>query len=257
MTKQLKFFFAYTLGISWLFVVVTIAAAQTPMMKRAETKIRVTHSVSKDIDVTNDPKLGLDGRRCIDGRFVKDIQDGADIIEYWVNLECSYCQVAPPVMAQRENPTMCIVVRHIPTKVYGESLKKALSYEALHTLSPNAANRYWENVIPKTNLNMPMPSEAALQTAMQEAAIGEDALKEALDGVATKIIETDIQAATAHITSTPTYVLSGIRFGSCDFQAADLPAALELAKKARAGDAEAKARVIEVITNGYMGEKML
>ena len=59
------------------------------------------------------------------------------------------------------------------------------------------------------------------------------------------------------ISSTPTYILAGIRFTACDFKASELPSALELAKKARKGDEDAKERIIKIITNGLMNETML
>ena len=231
------------------------AQAETASMKRVQIQTSVAREVNKDLAATYDAKAGLESRRCIDGRAVKDVQ--GDIIEYWANLECAYCQISQPVMAQRQNPGICIVVRHIPTPEYGESLKKALTYEALHEFSPNAAHRFWESVAPKTPMAIPTPMEGALLSAMQDAAISSDTLSDALTGSASRTVDADILAAQGRITSTPTYVLAGIRFGSCDFNAAELPAALELARKARAGDEEAKARSIGIITNGHLGEKML
>ena len=66
-----------------------------------------------------------------------------------------------------------------------------------------------------------------------------------------------MQAAQGRITSTPTYVLAGVRFPACDFTAAQLPLALELARKARAGDKESTEKIVEIITSGLLGETIL
>ena len=115
--------------------------------------------------------------------------------------------------------TMCIVVRHIPTDQYGESLKKALSYEALKQFSANAANLFWDKVLPQTSLGIPTPYEASLLLAFQEATIPAEAFGEALSKDAASIVNADILAGYGRITSTPTYILAGIRFPSCDFTA--------------------------------------
>lgn len=238
-----------------LLITGTVCAAETALTKREQVKADVMREVGKDLSASHDVKARLESRRCIDGRAVKDFQ--GDIVEFWANLECFYCQISQPVIAQRANPGICIVVRHIPTPEYGESMKKALSYEALHEFSPNAANRFWETVEPKTHLAIPMPMESAFLAAAQDASIPSDKLSAMLTGTASQTVSADLQDAQGRIFSTPTYVLAGIRFGSCDFKADELPAALELAKKARAEDEKAKARIVEVITNGRMGEKML
>jgi hypothetical protein len=180
-----------------------------------------------------------------------------DVVEYWVNLECPYCGIVEPMLAQRQNAGVCIVVRHIPTREYGESMKKALSYEALKKFSINAANLFWDKVLPKTPQEMPLPYEASLLLAFQEAAIDPDAFGEALANEAASIVNQDILAARDSISMTPTWVLAGIRFPACDFTAAQFSVALELAKKAGDGDKGALERVITVITNGMMDEPML
>jgi hypothetical protein len=161
------------------------------------------------------------------------------------------------MLAQRQNTDLCIVVRHIPTKEYGESLKKALSFEALKTFSVNAANLFWDAVVPKNTLAIPVPYEGSLLSAFQEAAISPEAFTEAVNGQASAIVNADIMAGQSRISSTPTWVLSGIRFSACDFTAAQLPEALELAEKARAGDQEAKEKIITIITNDNLNETML
>ena len=179
-----------------------------------------------------------------------------DILEYWSNLECPYCGIQEPLQAQRDNPGLCIVVRHIPSDEYGESLKKALAYEALRGFSINAANRFWDAVLPKTSLGIPVPYEAALQTAIQEAAIAPEAFADALQAAA-PLVGADIVAAQSRITSTPTWILDGIRFPACDFKAGELPVALELARKTRSGDVQAKEEVSQIITRGLLSESLL
>ena len=152
---------------------------------------------------------------------------------------------------------MCIVVRHIPADQSGDSMKKALSYEALKHFSLNAANLFWDSVVPKTTLGIPAPYEAALLTAFQEAAISPEKFTETLTKEASELVSQDILAAQTRITSTPTYVLAGIRFTACDFKASELRPALELARKARSGDPDAVERVTRIITNGLMNETML
>jgi hypothetical protein len=229
--------------------------AGTPGTERIAVEAGVKAEVSKDLALPYNPLEGLSGRTCLDGRPVADFQ--GDIVEYWANLECPYCGIQEPVQAQRNNPDMCIVVRHIPSNEYGESLKKALSYEALKQFSVNAANLFWDSVLPKTTLGIPAPYEAALLTAFQEAAISPDKFAETLTKDALELVSQDIFAAQARISSTPTYILAGIRFTACDFKASELPQALDLAKEARKGEQGAIERIIQIVTNGLMDEAML
>ena len=234
---------------------VHVAHAGTPMSDRVAVEAKVRAEVSKDLALPHKPDESLADRHCLDGRAVKDIQ--GDVVEYWVNLECGYCGVREPLQAQRAAPDMCIVVRHRPSDQYGESLKKALSYEALKKFSANAANLFWDKVLPKAALGLPVPYEASLMLAFQEAAIPADAFGEALSNEAASIVNQDILAGYGRIASTPTYILAGIRFPACDFTADKLPRALDLAKKARAGDKDAVEQIISIITNGLMNEKLL
>ena len=78
-----------------------------------------------------------------------------------------------------------------------------------------------------------------------------------MDFALSSIVNADILAGYGRITSTPTYILTGIRFPSCDFTAMQLREALAIAKQARAGDHAAVERVITIITNGQLSEKML
>lgn len=231
------------------------AFAGTPMIERIAVEAGAKAEVAKDLAVPYRPLDGLSGRTCLDGRPVEGFQ--GDIVEYWANLECQYCGIQEPVQAQRNNPNMCIVVRHIPSGEYSESLKKALSYEALKRFSVNAANLFWDSVLPKTNLGIPAPYEAALLMAFQEAAISPEKFAETLAKDASEAVSADILAAQARISTTPTYILAGIRFPACDFKASELPEALKLALSARDGDEDSIARIIRMITNGLMDEEAL
>lgn len=233
----------------------TLAHAGTPMSDRVAVEAGVKAQVSKDLSLPYNPGEALAARQCLDGRAVKDVQ--GDLVEFWVNLECSYCGIREPLQAQRAASDMCIVVRHIPTDQYGESLKKALSYEALKKFSANAANLFWDKVLPQTALGIPVPYEASLMLAFQEAAIPAEAFGEALSKDAASIVNADILAGYGRITSTPTYILAGIRFPSCDFTASQLREAISIAKQAREGDSAAVEKVITIITNAQLNEKML
>lgn len=246
-----------TLAISFYCLLAMQASvhAGTAITDRIAVEAGVKAEVMKDLALPYNPLEGLSGRTCLDGRPVEDFQ--GDIVEYWANLECPYCGIQEPVQAQRNNQDMCIVVRHIPSGEYSESMKKALSYEALKRFSINAANLFWDAVLPKTTLGIPAPYEAALLMAFQEAAISPEKFTETLTKDASELVSQDIFAARARISSTPTYILSGIRFTACDFKAVELRQALELAKAARKGDEGAKKRIISIIVNGLMDETLL
>lgn len=230
------------------------AHAGTPMSDRIAVEAGVKTEITKDLASPYSPHESLSGRTCLDGRPVDGFQ--GDIVELWSNLECPYCGIQEPLQAQRDNPDLCIVVRHIPSDEYGESLKKALSYEALRTFSANAAHRFWDSVLPKTSLGIPVPYEAALQSALLEAAIAPEAFADALQAAA-PLVGADIVAAQSRITSTPTWILDGIRFPACDFKAGELPVALELARKTRSGDVRAKDEISQIIARGLLNESLL
>lgn len=244
-----------TIMAMFLFLSVHVAHAGTLLTDRVAVKAGVRAEVGKDLALPYKPGEALADRLCLDGRAVKDVQ--GELVEYWVNFECSYCGIREPLQAQRANSSMCIVVRHRPSDQYDESLKKALSYEALKQFSANAANLFWDKVLPQTTLGIPTPYEASLLLAFQEASIAPEAFGEALTKDAASIVNADILASFGRITSTPTYILAGIRFPACDFTAQQLSEALELAKKARSGDTAARERIISIITNGLMNEKLL
>ncbi|MDL2267291.1 hypothetical protein LJC46_04800 [Desulfovibrio sp. OttesenSCG-928-G15] len=255
MISQRKFFSALAVTFYCLFALWAPVYAGTPMTERIAVEAGVKSEVTKDLAMPYNPQNGISGRTCLDGRPVADFQ--GDIVEYWADLECPYCIIKEPVQAQRNDANICIVVRHVPASPRGDSMKKALSYEALKQFSVNAANLFWDEVVPKTTLGLPAPYEAALLMALQEAAISPEEFTETLSKEAAEIVSQDVLAAQSRISSTPTYILEGIRFSACDFKASELPSALELAKQARKGDEDAKARIIKIITNGVMNETML
>lgn len=230
------------------------AHAGTPISDRMAVEAGMKTEIAKDLASPYSPHESLSGRTCLDGRPVDGFQ--GDVVEYWTNLECPYCGIQEPLQAQRTHPDLCIVVRHIPSDEYGESLKKALSYEALRAFSVNAASRFWDTVLPKTSLGIPVPYEAALQTALQEAAIAPESFADSLQTVA-PLVSADIVSAQSRISSTPTWILDGIRFPACDFKAGELPTALELARKARSGDMRAKDEISQIITRGLLNEALL
>jgi len=240
---------------SCLLTGLSTAHASPPTPDRATLEAGVRTEISKDLALPYKPKEELVGRTCLDGRAVSDF--GGDIIEYWANLECSWCGIREPLQAQRENPDICIVVRHVPSSRNGESLKKALSFEALKIFSVNAAHQFWDSILPKTAKDIPVPYESAMLLAFQEAAIDPEAFSDALAGEIVQQVSSDMLAARGRISATPTFVLEGIRFPACDFKADQLPEALDLARKARNGDAEAQSRIIRIISNGLMNEKLL
>ena len=243
------------ISLCLLSVAFASAHAGTPISDRLAVETGVKAEVSKDLALSYNPLEGLSGRTCLDGRPVANFQ--GDIVEYWANLECTYCGIQEPVHAQRNNQNMCIVVRHIPSGEYGESLKKALSYEALKYFSVNAANLFWDSVVPKTALGIPVPYEAALLRAFQEAAISPEQFSEKLTKEASELVSNDIFMAQGRISTTPTYILAGIRFPACDFKATELGQALKLAIQAREGDQDAVEKIIKIITNGLMNETLI
>jgi hypothetical protein len=247
MTKNLGIVLVYALCVFFL-------AHSFASQDRAEVEARVRADVAKDLESLWQPD-SLTARTCLDGRPAADFP--GDVIEYWINMECAYCGILEPIQAQRRNADLCIVARHIPTREYSESMKKALSYEALKKYSVNAAHIFWDKVVPKSPVALPLPYEASLLLTFQEAAIDPEAFGDALSNEAASIISKDIQTAAGRISVTPTWVLEGIRFPACDFTATQLPFALELAKKARAGDKDALERIITVICNAFMRQPLM
>lgn len=241
-------------GIFAGMLVFSGSMAATSNAERLTVEARVKTDMAKDLAQPHEIPVSLTDRKCLDGHPVKDFQ--GEVIEYWTSMECPYCGIAEPLKAQRENSDICIVVRHAPASQYGESLKKALAFEALRTFSVNAANRFWDVVVPKTSLGIPMPYEAALRSALEEALISPENFADAIEKVSAQISQ-DILAGQSRINTTPTYIMRGLRFPACDFKANELPKALELAKKARANDEAARLEIVKIITRGLLDEKLL
>ncbi len=231
-----------------------LSHSATPKADRIAVENRVSKEIEVDFAQPFALSISLAERKCLDGRPVKDFQ--GEVIEYWANLECPYCGIAEPLKAQRDNRNICIVVRHAPASQYGEAMKKALAFEALRSFSVNSANRFWDTVVPKTSLAIPVPYEAALRLALEEALISPEAFAEAIEKVSPDISR-DILAGQNRISTTPTYIIQGIRFPACDFRADQLPKTIELAHKARVGDTEAKQVIIDLITRGLLNEQIL
>ena len=229
----------------------SVAIASMP--ERAVVERDAAAGVAKDIAVPFSPAEHLKGRTCADGRDAATFR--GEILEFWGSMECRYCGIREVIKAQQAHPEWCIVVRHRPANTYGESMKKALAYEALRHFSQTAANNFWDAVVPTSDL-LPPPYAASLLRMSAEAAVQPDALAEILEGEAAQTVQKDMEQG-QDIPSTPTFVLGGIRFPSCDFSADQLAPALELAKKARSGDAAAQREIIQVITRGRMNEAML
>ncbi len=165
MTIRLKILLSAHLGLFFLLSIPNCCHAGTPTSDRIALEAGVKNEISVDLAQKYDPLKVLADRKCLDGRTVKDFT--GEIVEYWANLECAFCGILEPVKAQRDNPDICIVVRHIPSAQYGESLKKALAFEALRQFSINAANRFWDAVVPKSNVGLPLSYEAAMHTAIE------------------------------------------------------------------------------------------
>lgn len=224
------------------------------MPARHAVKRDVTTTVSKDLATPLRRNAALNSRTCLDGRPVSEAPV-EKVIEFWASMECVYCGIREPLQAQQAHPDLCIVVRHMPSTPSG--MKKALAYEALKKFSPDAANLFWDEVIPKAGVPMPQPYEGAMIRAYTEIGISQEAFAETLQKEAVDAVNRDVSAGRGVIRSTPTYVIQGIRWGSCDFTAEQLEKALNLSRKARAGDSKARDEIIEGITRGRMNEKML
>lgn len=244
MPRKFSFLWALTLCL-----VTGPAWASTPERALVERDVRAT--VDKDMTAPWDTD-GEAARVCLDGKPVGDV---GNVVEVWVSPECRFCGLREAFQAQRAHPEWRIVVRHMPAG--GEGLKKALAFEALKQFSASAAVLFWEEILPRTDLAIPRPFEAALLRALSEAAIPQEKYSAVLEKQAVQTVLSDMLAGTGVIGSTPTWVLEGFRFASCDFTAAQLEKAMELARKARRGDAAAREAIVEIIVRGRMNEPML
>lgn len=241
-----KFSFLWALA---LCLVTGSAWAGTPERTLVERDVWVT--VNRDMAAPW-ATAGDAARVCLDGKPVGDV---GNAVEVWVSPECRFCGLREAFEAQRAHPEWRIVVRHMPAG--GEGLKKALAFEALKQFSASAAVLFWEEILPRTGLAIPRPFEAALLRALSEAAIPQEKYSAVLEKQAVQTVLGDMLAGAGVIGSTPTWVLEGFRFASCDFTAAQLEKAMELARKARQGDAAARETIVEIIVRGRMNEPML
>lgn len=244
MPRRLSFLWAFALCL-----VTGSAWAGTPERALVERDVRAT--VDKDMAAPC-PTAGDAARVCLDGKPVGDTEK---TLEVWLSPECRFCGLREAFQAQRAHPEWRIVVRHMPSG--GEGLKKALAFEALKHFSASAAVMFWEEILPGTKLAIPRPFEAALLRALSEAAISQEKYSAVLEKQAVQTVMSDMLAGAGVIGSTPTWVLEGIRFASCDFTAAQLEKAMALARKARQGDASAREAIVEIIVRGRMNEPML
>lgn len=238
-----------------LCLLLVATPAWAGMQDRAAVERDVRAGVEKDLKIPASDGRSLEGRSCVDGRTVASVE-GAALIEFWASMECSWCGIREVLAAQREHPEWCVVVRHMPPSLQGEGMRKAIAYEGIRTFSSSAANIFWDTVVPRTSLPMPNPYERAMFRAISDAAISLDEFVRELEQGATRRVTEDYEAGQAIIRSTPTFIMEGIRFPSCDFTARELEKALDLARKARAGDSDARSSIIRIITRGRMGEAL-
>ncbi len=213
----------------------------------ASIENRIKKEIMNDL-ATGWPADNLANRQTITGSPVSN-----HFIEYWIDMECQYCNISEPLLAVRKNPGLEIVIRHRIKPNEGESLKKALTYEALKIFSINAANQFWHAILPKKQMPVAAPYASSLATAMAAANIDPESFAQALAGQAIDIIQEDMKAA-SRISSTPTYVIGGIRFTACDFTADELLHAYTLAIKARSGNKKAIEKIIQIIKKEQMEE---
>lgn len=101
-----------TIACSFVLPVSSVGAG-TPMSDRVAVEAGVRTELAKDLALPPPALSDLSGRRCLDGRPVDDVL--GEVVEYWADLECSYCGIQEVIKAQREDLNMCIVVRHAPT----------------------------------------------------------------------------------------------------------------------------------------------
>lgn len=220
--------------------------------ERYAVEREVTASVTKDMATPYIGNPSIAGRRCVDG---KPGSQERELIEFWGSMDCQYCSIREVVKAQKAHPDWCIVVRHLPSGQ--DALGKALAYEALAKFSSASAIIFWDDVVPTSDLPVSRPYQGSLIRAFSDANIQHEAFVSAMEKDAVQNLNQDIEAGTGVIPSTPTFVLEGIRFSSCDFTVKQLEEALDLAKKARSGDEKALQEIIRVITRGHLNEPML
>ncbi|MBQ8744392.1 MAG: hypothetical protein IJZ18_04345, partial [Mailhella sp.] len=100
--------------------------------------------------------------------------------------------------------------------------------------------------LPEKGKGVPVPYEAALQKALDSAAISTDSFVATLKNQA-ETVSKDIVEAQNLISTTPTYIMEGIRLPACDFTAKEIPSALALAKRIRSHKDDTLHELIEII----------
>lgn len=188
----------------------------------------------------------LTGRTCLDGKPVT--APDRQLIEYWVDLECYWCQLPEVEAFQKENQSMCVVVRHFPTSDL--AVEKALIFETLQKQSPAAAAEFWNSIVPKNEadpLGDSGSTHALLETLIEKHKLDQIEVMRSLQNDATQNLGTDRLAGMNKIDFTPTVVIDGIRLGACSFSRHELPQALELVKKVKAGDTEALDELVKIV----------
>lgn len=186
---------------------------------------------------------------CVDGTSA----NGKEIIDYWVDLECSFCRIDDVLLAQRTIPNICIVVRHSPS-IGEDSIKKALAYEALRKESVNEANIFWSNNLSEGSVSIPYTQQ--LMNSLQSLMLSVEKFNNIIDEIR-PIVDEDIIFSQGKITYTPTFVIQGFRFPACDFSPEQLSKVITIAKSARQGREDAINEIITIISNGINNKPML
>ena len=147
-------------------------------------------------------------------------------------------------------------MRHIPSDEYGESLKKALSYEALRGFSANAATSLLGRRSAENHPRHPRPYGAALQAALQEAAIAPEAFAKALQAAA-PLVGADIVAAQSRITSTrPGFSTVSVSPPAIS-RRKNCPQLWSWPAKSGLETMDSRERVIGIIMRGLLNESLL
>ncbi len=213
----------------------------------ADNKVKATHEVNQDL--ISPIQMSGNDRLCLDGTK----PDGKLKVDYWVDFECRYCKITEMVQFQQANQDVCIVIRHTPS-LGSQSMPKALSYEALLQVNAHAANNFWNDVYPQNGISKPY--QKALLNALDSILMPIEDFEKYIDQVKSTV-ERDNTYSNGIISYTPTFVIEGIRFTACDFNAKQLEKVLVLAKKAEKNDENAKNQIIQIITNGLNNEPLL
>lgn len=150
------------LAIACSFVLpVSSLRAGTPMSDRVAVEAGVRTELAKDLALPPPALSDLSGRRCLDGRPVDGVQ--GEVVEYWANLECSYCGIQEVIRAQREDSNLCIVVRHAPAEAYGESLKRRSAMRPCTAFQSMPRIGSGMLLFPERNWGFPPPMKASFK----------------------------------------------------------------------------------------------